>query len=289
MNKTILKILFAIVFSSLIITGCDKNETRPNPNMSFVTDQGYTYQDASFVSGDTLWVGLNCKWNGTDLLKTITLYANDVQISSYSINEATGQELQLTVTLTKSQSDNEKWDFELADANGQKTVLSLTLTKDQSGTAIESISGIKLGAQDNTTIGGFYALSNREIYSETEAFDHQTIIDMVCGYDNDNKTFLASPGANLDGVYDLSAWTAPLNTTNYCATDITTLQFDLIETDALIIEAFDVDNQKGKAKELSVDDIYVFKTQSGKYGIFKVTAVEAGTDGSFTFDIKVQP
>ncbi len=288
MNKIIYRILFAILFSNLIIMGCQKDEARPNPTMSFITEEGYIFEDASFASGDTLLIGLECKWNGTDLLKNISSYANDQPIGSLSIDETNGQELQIATKLTKSQLETEKWDFELTDANGQKTMIAISLTKDQTGAAIESVTGIKLGTQNNTEFAGFYAISNGEIYFQSVALTNQTIIDFIAAYDTGNEMFLASPAANLDGIYDLTDWTIK-NMTYYCATDMSTLQFDFIDSDALIIEAFDEDKQSEIVKQLSVDDVYVFKTQAAKYGIFKVTAVDNVSDGSFTIDIKVQP
>ena len=72
---------------------------------------------------------------------------------------------------------------------------------------------------------------------------------------------------------------------------ITTKQYDYVDSDKFIIDSYEgfvQDDRKRKAKDLKIDDIYVFKTESGKYGILKVNSVASGETGSVNFDVKIQ-
>jgi len=45
---------------------------------------------------------------------------------------------------------------------------------------------------------------------------------------------------------------------------------------------------KRKAKELETGDIYSFKTQDAKYGMFLVTEIFGSESGAIKMDIKIQ-
>lgn len=153
---------------------------------------------------------------------------------------------------------------------------------------------VTLGAQDNTTIGGFYSITNNKIYTLEKAFENQETIDFLCFYEltetHQNYTTIASPGANIKeifaGDYDFENWDTTKTTYLYqlVESEFTPEQFDaLTETDAIIESLYDEENAKRKAKDLQVDDIYAFKTEDGSFGIFKVTSVTPGEDGSVEF------
>ncbi len=157
---------------------------------------------------------------------------------------------------------------------------------------------VSLGAQDNVNTGGFYSVSENKVYTMENAFNNQGAIDIFCFFeakkasDAANNIAMASPGSGIDGIFSGSAapenWTTQ-NTTFFCATTLTVAQFDALEeTDQLIETSFDQENAYRKAKDLKVDDIYAFKTQSGTYGLFKVTQVTQGSTGSVAFEVKVK-
>ena len=155
---------------------------------------------------------------------------------------------------------------------------------------------VMLGAQDNETIDGFYSINLDKTYTLDEAASDKANIDLLCYYDAaKNLMTLASPGANLDGVFtgtnDPEAWNVA-DTTFFHQVDaslLTVAQFDLLIADSELIEPlFDTENAKRKAKELSVNDIYAFQTEDSKIGLFKVVSVTAGNDGfvEFTYILK---
>lgn len=155
---------------------------------------------------------------------------------------------------------------------------------------------VKLGAQSNTSIGAFYSLSEKKVYTQAEAFLNQAKIDLLCFYEHDeinnriNDMTISSPGANITGIFtgdtDVMNYTTKNLTTitpTSASSGVTTLpdntatitveEFDeILQGDAIIETYFNstLASSNKKAKLLAVDDIYSFKTQDGTYGIFKV-------------------
>lgn len=160
---------------------------------------------------------------------------------------------------------------------------------------------VKLGAQDNTSIGAFYSVSENKVYTQAEALNNQAKIDLLCFYENtdthQNMTTISSPGANITGIFTddngdeyFTSWTTK-NTTYFTlpATDLTVEQFDqLKDGDTVIASYYDetVTSGNKKAKVLAVDDIYAFKTQGGIYGLFKV--IELSNPESVAGWIKIE-
>jgi len=157
-----------------------------------------------------------------------------------------------------------------------------------------------MGAQSNTTIGSFYSLGENKVYTLEQAAIKQDTIDFLCFYEHDvvndriNDITLASPGANITGIFtgdsipstwptkNLTKFQAPVPT-------ITVEEFDLLDkNDATIESYFDntVTSGNRKAKLLTVGDIYAFKTQDNIYGLLKVISVGQNADGFVEFEIK---
>jgi hypothetical protein len=150
----------------------------------------------------------------------------------------------------------------------------------------------KLGAQENNVNEGFYSVSGNSVYTMADAAQNQALIDMFCFYEEGNDIAIASPGTGITGIFTGESapenWTTQ-NTTYFTKTTLTPAQFDaLAETDELIVGSFDTANAFRKAKKLTADDIYAFKTQAEAYGLFKVTEVTQGTDGSVAYEVKVK-
>jgi len=287
MKKTIFKtLLFALAAISLI-TACDKHVDRPNPTITFFAGQGLTAKDTVIPTGELVSVGLICQWNGTDPLKTISLYWNNEYQITYAIDSKDNQLDTFGINLYKTSKDLDEWIFELGDANGQTAYAGISLTKDKTGGLIRIHKNITLGSQTNTEKGNFYSLSDSTVYKLADAVGKQEIQDLVLGYDTDNKTYLASPAADLTGEYDLSAWLTK-NSTKFCLTTMLKREFELIESDILILSAFDATKQIDIVPQLAVDKVYAFKTSTGRYGLIKINALTAAATGLVSLDIKIQ-
>jgi hypothetical protein len=157
-----------------------------------------------------------------------------------------------------------------------------------------TVKTVKIGAQDNTTTGGFYSVAGNKVYTMDAAYASQGAIDIFCFYEaaNGNNIAIASPGSNITGIFtgasSVENWTT-LNTTYFNKTTLTVTQFDaLAETDQLIETSFDTANHYRKAKNLQVDDVWAFQVQAGDFGLFKVTEVVQDSIGSVTFEVKVK-
>lgn len=150
---------------------------------------------------------------------------------------------------------------------------------------------VMLGAQENTTVDGFYSINQTKTYTLDEAAVNQSTIDLFCYYDGDkNKMTLTSPGANIAGIFTgdnaPENWTVQ-DTTYFHQLESTILsveQFDLFTAESAIEAYYSDVDPKRKAKELAAGDIYAFQTEDNYYGIFKVVSVVEGATGYVEFE-----
>jgi hypothetical protein len=287
MKKKVIKISALIIFSLALFASCDKHEVRPNPTLSFATADGYTFKDTTIAAGDTVQIGLQSDWNGTDLLKTLSIYVNNIFQNSYAIPGDISQSGILNLKIIKTKNDSDGWGFEIADINGQKAFIGILLTKDKTGGQIDYLQNITLGAQNNQGTGNFFSISESTVYTLANATSNQQIIDMVLGYNATDKAYLASPNANLTGDYDLSSWTTK-NSIMYCTTTYQDVNFDMIDSDLLLISAYDETKDTEKAIELQKGKIYSFKSSTGKPGLIKVLSTASNDAGTAGIEIKIQ-
>jgi hypothetical protein len=292
MNNSILKISLAAILVSMIFVSCIKNEkARPAPTISFVEKQNFVSGDTTLCAGEKILTSISCRGNGTDGLYAVQIYRSDTSMTLY-ISYGYTQVTIDSISIIKSGSASDQWFFEVTDSQGEKGSISYTLTLNTSGGTIVH-SSATIGAQGNTTNYGYYSLKTNLNYNATDANTNQNIIDLLGAYDATNGIYLASPSSpNLPDTYptELSSWTKPIDSTKFTATSIAPSQFDLINRDNLLISSFSTNpiNQKNKAKNLKVNDIYAFKLTDKRYGLFKVTAVTTGATGSVSIDVKIQ-
>jgi hypothetical protein len=152
----------------------------------------------------------------------------------------------------------------------------------------------KLGAQANTAIGGFLSISEKKVYTIDQAAQNQEKIDILCFFEVGNDIAIASPGANITDIFgggdtDPVNWTVQ-NETRYSQLEtLTQEEFDALKDGDAAIEAlYNIDSNYRKAKLLSVDDVYAFKTANGTYGVLWVTDVTIGEEGYIEFEYKIK-
>lgn len=152
---------------------------------------------------------------------------------------------------------------------------------------------VKIGAQENTTVGGFYSFADKLVYNQTDASANQAKIDLLCFYEVGNDIALASPGSGISGIFTGSTatenWTTQNTTMFYEVLTMTPTQFDaLTDTDDLIVSSYNSTDARKKAKLLVKDKIFAFLTADGKNGLLKVTnsTVNASGDVEFVYIIK---
>jgi hypothetical protein len=286
MKKAIFKLLMAITIISFIAGSCKKESVLSGPEISFVNDTGYVWIDTAMASGDTAIIGLQCKWNGFDMIATINTYLNDEKFgNSYMVNNANGKELTFETKITRSLRTREKWDFEVIDSKGHVSRAGLTLSIDSGGNI--NFANALTGAQ-SYSFGSYYDFTDELNFVKADAESHQELIDLLGGYDFGEKTFFTSPGSSESlGVYDLSAWSTR-NLTLFCSTTISPEQFDLVDKDNLLISSFHEDKAVEIIKGLKINQVYSFKTQAGKYGLLIIKKEAQSETGWINFDFKIQ-
>lgn len=180
-----------------------------------------------------------------------------------------------------------------------------TITKDIEvfkNTNLRTFPNVKLGintAHLNHTIGSFYSIADRRVYTANEINDKTApTIDLVYyGFSN-------SFGTNrFTSPHDLSDTTFPgienakktkfINSQEscHCNASLTAIQFDTIEDDTLFRNLI-IDETPEGVKDFDnsiVPRIVLFQTQEGKKGAIKIKRyVEDGQESYILVDIKVQ-
>ena len=159
---------------------------------------------------------------------------------------------------------------------------------------VEDAAAVTLGAQENTTLPGFYSVSKKKTYTMSQAADSQNDIDLLCFFEEykDNNVCLASPGSGIKEIFtgdDMPDNWEVKNLTTFCQTSFTAEQFKSVQNgDQLIETSFDPENNNKKAKDVKAGDVWAIRTEGGIYGLIHITAVTQGEDGSVTFEIKTR-
>ena len=282
-----------ILFIILIASACSKeNKTGALPAVSLLHENGLISNDTSISPGVQMNFGINITEGDfpvTEFLIRVTADSGRIYfdtgmfVSNYTFYKS----------FTKSFDDNETWEFIVRDRYGQSNSLAITINNDSllGYGPINILSDIVLGAQNNIQEGGFLSLLNFQTYTLTEAKSNQQIIDMVYYFGEDANT-MASPGSNIeDGIFNPesapSTWEIQ-NTTRYIYTEISISEFDGIQNDSLLLLSYIEGEGKRKAKNLAAGNVFSFKTQDSRFGLFKVNNVNGESAGKVTIDLKIQ-
>jgi len=291
MNKlSVLFLLLVFVFSA-----CEKEETNhPPPSIRFVTESGFVYHDTTLALGETFKIGILADNPNVNLTNFIIRIESDI-IETFLDSGMNTASLDYQNVFTKGIKDSEKWIFIIRDRDSKSAEISLNIKRDTTSAYgdIAYFPTVEMGAQNNIT-GSFYSLSEGEVYALEEAFLNQDIIDLCYFYDfiDTDENTIASPGANIDasvypGDNGLDNW-ANRRTTRFKLTDISVEEFENATNDSLLIATYGQSEGKRKAKNLQSGNIFSFKNQDGKTGLFLVHSVIGTDEGTINISIKVQ-
>jgi hypothetical protein len=185
----------------------------------------------------------------------------------------------------------EKITFTCTDKDNQSASIELNITAEEpAGGEIDTFTMRILGSYDSPT-GSSFASINGNVYTLSEAFQNQTIIDFMYWWGASTSATIGAPddeNANLvfTGTNGLPSWTTK-NGTRFKPTTLTPAEFDAV-ADATPC----IDNATGSDQtrmgELEVDDVFGFVSVTGKHGLIKVVAITTGTAGDITIDVKVE-
>ncbi|MBP7496770.1 MAG: hypothetical protein KA792_03805 [Bacteroidales bacterium] len=269
---------------------CKKDEKIKIPTIYLKIKKNYVNKDTVIKTGSQFYFGIIAQ-KGTENITNLIIKLNNKTFLDTGMNV---EALNYDKLVIKGVEKTDNWLIKVIDKRGLQASVALIITKDSNSVygEINTISSLKLGAQNNTTLGAFYSFNANKIYFIDEAFKNQKLIDLIYYYDEFDKNTIASPGANIttaftEGSSALTNWNIR-NETRYINININSDLFDKINNDSMLIAAYDEYNAKRKAKMLASNDIYSFRTSTLKYGIFKVHFVDATTSGNIVIDVKIQ-
>lgn len=293
-------IISMIGFLALFITSCKKDEDAKMPPGIMIPESGnHVFGDTTIAAG--AGINLAIILQKTDLNITnfyIDVYANGTSQRYFDTATNLSSSLEWHGKFVKSLEPMEEWVFTVRDNEGNASDMSLMIGLDASGgyqTLIDK-SSVFLGAQESALYPNCYFLPDGIKYYITDVQVDTSLqrgTDLLYYYDDidgDNST-IGSPGANIpDGIFTVnpSEWTI-INTSRFIKTSLTADDFNAAVNDSIVIANYDEAEAKRKAKKLGAGDIYTFRTQDSRLGIFMVNEVVGTTDGSIEISLKVQP
>lgn len=292
MKRLLIVCGFALL-SGLMFSSCTKDEDEPvPPAIAFNQQAGYVTGDVTASYGDTLRFGIILQGNGTDNIVKFGIKANNQVLLDSTINT---QSFVFNFYTVKSIADQEVWVFTATDIAGNKKEETITITGEFG--PINAYTTVLMGAQDNVDTESFLSFSGNQAtkYFQASAFQNQEKIDIFCFFENtathQNMMSLGSPGSNITGIFEGASspdnYTTK-NLTRFFKTELTAAQFDAIQNDAVIIDAYNADESRKKASVLTAGDVYAIKIQSGLYGLIKVIAVSGEETGTLDIAVKIQ-
>jgi hypothetical protein len=190
----------------------------------------------------------------------------------------------------------------IVDGASQTTSETLTIEVTEAAIPINSYTAVLLGAQGNAE-KGFYNASEGIRYSYAEARDASTVtespVDFAYYWGNTNKSTIAaidngglndvytSVGLAIDGVFGTK------NATRFLGLDLTAAEFDAIEDEEALLDAasFEVSGT-GSVTGLAVGDVFAFKLDADRGGLFGLVKISTINDtngtGTITIEVKVE-
>lgn len=295
MNFQDTKMKNIILFTILVIffsASCDKIKlSEIKPMLLLKISEGYVYSDTSISAGRQYTLGITASSANGENLTNLIVESNGNRLIDKGFNTPEYIE---DVVLTKSNEDEENLQIIVFNKAKKSDTLSIVVSNLLAQyAAINRYSDILLGAQNNTGMGNYFSLSNGQVYSQSEAYNNQQLIDIVYYYDpSGDANTLASPGANLTGIItgtDSPDYWTTKRTTRYCraALVIKEDEFNSAANDSLIVANLFTDGGR-KAKQLQNNQYYGFQTNDGKFGIIRIKTVSGLAEGNIQFSLIFQ-
>ncbi len=292
---SISKLAIGLLSISFAFFGCKKENTNfPPPTIDLVSGSGFVSSDTILNIGEAFKIGVIANNPEVNLTNFIIRVEGDMT-ETYLDSGMNTPILNFERTIIKGISESEKWTFIIRDRDGKSSEKSLVITKDtlSSYGNIQYFPNIELGAQDNLA-GSFYSLSEDSVFNLASAFSNQSTIDLCYFYDiiEIDENTIASPGANIHesifpGASGINNW-AVRRTTRFKIANISESDFMNATNDSLLLIAYGQSEGKRKAKNIHTGNIFSFRNEDGKLGLFKVNSLVGTDEGTINISIKVQ-
>jgi hypothetical protein len=294
--KRIFLFLGAIILSSVMLfTSCTDTTDPVNlpPTISFVAGPNYISNDAAVIVSTPFKVKILAEENvtsGTNLqsLKITRVFNLQTWDTTLTFNEST-YTLEASFT-AQSAAGVERIEFKITDKDGESAMVDLQITTNLASTPINTFTMKILGSYDNAT-GSSFASIDGSVYTLAQAFNNQAAVDFLYWWGASTSATIGAPddaNANLvyTGVNGLPNWTIK-NATRFKSSSLTVAEFDAI-TNGMVLVTNATGADQTRLGNLSVGNVFAFKTVTGKSGMIKVTDINTGAAGDITIDVKVE-
>lgn len=286
MKKNLLILFMAVIGMAATMTSCEKDDVilDPKPTINFKGGGNYVSSDVTVTEGENFTVGVNAAANveTNAKLKSFTIVFTSNNVPTTLIDEQ----------LEKAQENNYSKDFQITlngvgegilkakitDEKGEYAEVSFKVTVKQAGVEVKKKTNVEFGSF-NDAIGSFYGTSNETVYTISQAFQNQALVDIIFFDGATNHNTLAAPDdaeANSINDFNLVNWTKK-NKTRFILTTMTAAEFDAIGEIYQFPEFVEA-NASTKANNLAAGNVVYFKTEAGKHGYAKI--VDLYTKGS---------
>jgi hypothetical protein len=285
-----INLLFAtIILASLAFLSSCTKDTNP-PTINFKGGASYTSSDVTIDEGTVLTFGITAQsgsaklsglkivatHNNTPLTLVDTTFSSDSFSDDFPFQFVSVGETKLTFTIT--------------DKDGQTADLSLTVTTNAAANII-SYTEKKLGSYANSTLGSSFASADGSVYLMADAKTNAAKVDWLYYYGVADHATLAAP----DDATAATVFTGTNGLQNWSVKNAT--RFRLVSEgavwDAILtpadIAAIAVNTTDTKENLIETGNILAFSTAAGKLGVIKIGAIVTGSNGTITYDVKVQP
>ncbi len=285
----------SVLVMTLLGGACKKdNEEGSDPFIFLSGEQGYITNDTIIKAGDDMSFKITAI-KGTYKLTEFYIEVVTDHVERYFDTGINSPGLEWSGSFKKTFATIEQWNFIVRGRHGATSSITINISLDTSGSFGQLITYplITLGGQNNINIPGLFSLQDSGLYTLDQAnndVDIQKKIELIYYYQSADLNVITSPGANIEPeVFNdvIKSWTYR-NTTRFMPTPLTIADFNAISNDSIIIANYNEAEGKRKAKQLQAGNIYSFKTQNDKLGVFLVKNVTGTEQGSIEIGLKIQ-
>ncbi len=289
------RLIFLATAALLMMSSCTKDAVEhPPPSIQFVLGEGYVSKDTTIAFGSPFRIGIQASNPSVNLTNFIIKLEGEI-LETVLDSGMNTPSLSYEKTWLKGLEEKEIWRFIIRDRDGKSSEISVAVSKspDTQFGPVHYAQDIHLGAQLHDA-GSFFSLTSYEVYDLEQAFLNQTIMDLCYYYDfiDTDENTVASPGANIDetvypGEHGLIHWDTR-RTARFKKIDITADDFYAATNDSLLVVSYGQSDGNRKAKNLTAGDIFSFKNEDGRMGMFLVNFTSGTDQGDIRLDIKIQ-
>ncbi len=304
MKKFSFLLLTVLVSALMVFNGCKNDNDDDNidldPTLNFTGGTEFISQDVTKGSNETLRFGVTCLANtssGKKLknFKLTVVYNNIPQVAHDSSFNSDVYQMDYIFSPPFGVGEH-NFIFRVTDDAGKYKERNIIVTIEQAGGLIYEYSDKLMGSYDADE-GSSFASADGTVYMMANAILNSGKIDWMYsfGASAENQAVFMAPSDGLADTFfgaNMSGWATRNETKFKKVTE--TVDWDNITNDVKLVELTASGMDFTAIKQVAEGDIIAFITDpnktefADKKGLIKVTAITTGSDGTITFDVKVQ-